>query len=378
MRKRIVLHMWEHPAGRGWPRDWPAAMEWLAQMREARPEPNPRFTELARRLTGHHPGVASPDTQDAVRAIGVPEDARGIALETARALGLSVADEEGGEVHYANGFIVDRNRDYRHRLPSNVFEDPKAPGYRLQPGGDLLPLAGMRDLACLRLETFFKRHGFVRHADEPKPEPTPEARPLRYANRAYRRPQAAGWTELQVSLLTRAQAFAMQINCDACLSDAARLTKRFIIARGGKDDGQEDATVFARMNHWMVDPQGLLGTDDGTYFVARMDDLDRALAHFTAQAEARLLPLLPAFDSAAGVDALLNAGATPTSIFFDGSYEFARQHLVAARVARNPRFEALCEMYIERAAAYRAGKRRSMFGDTVQQLRDFITFLKAN
>lgn len=373
---RIVLQAWEHPVGRGWPRDWPAAMQWLALMREA-PGPNPRLAELARLLASRHPGVVLADTQGAVGAVGVPEEARAAALETARALGLSVADEAGGQVHYANGFVVTRERTYRHRLPENVFQDPTTPGYRLKPGGDLLPLAGMLDLACLRLDRFFRRHGFVRQADEPRPEPAPEAPPPRHAFRAYRRRQGAGWTELQVNFLTREPAFGMDVDCAACLSEAARLNKRFFMAGGGKDDGQEHATAFARQHHWMTDPQDLLGTDEGRYFIARMDDLDKALAHFMAQAEARLLPLLPAFDSAAGVDALLNAGETPTSIFFEGSYEFAEQHLIAARVARNPRFEALCDLYIERATAARSGKRRSVFGDTVQKLRDLAAFLKA-
>jgi hypothetical protein len=236
----------------------------------------------------------------------------------------------------------------------------------------------MMDLACLRLDRFFRRHGFVRQAEEPRPEATPDAPPPRHASRAYRRPQRAGWTELEVILSTHAPAFAMQIDCSGCLREAARLNKRFFVAGGGQDDGQEHATAFTRQHQWMIDPQDLLGTNDGCYFIARMDDLDRALAHFMAQAEVRLLPLLAAFDSAAGVDALLNAGPTPSSVFFEGSYEFAEQHLIAARVACNPRFEALCDLYIERATAARAGKRRSVFGDTVQKLRDLAAFLKAN
>ena len=299
-------------------------------------------------------------------------------LDTARSLELCVADEQAGEYHYANGFVTSVKRNFHHRLPENVFEDPKAPGYRLKPGGDLLPLAGMLDLACLRLDKFFKRHGFVRQPDEPKPAPAPDAPPQRFAERHFRRPQGAGWSELQVSFTQRDEAFRLLVDCAACLSEAARLNKEFFIATGGKADGEEHATSFTRQHFWMTDPQDLLGTDSGYYFIASMAGLDAALAHFMAQAETRLLPFLAAFDSAAGVDALLNDGATPSSIFFEGSYEFAEENLVAARVARNPRFEALCEMYIERATAHRAGKRRSVFGDTVQKLKDLAAFLKAH
>ncbi|HEY4370363.1 MAG TPA: hypothetical protein VGN52_00345 [Burkholderiales bacterium] len=376
--RQITLQVWEHPAGRYWPRDWAAAMHWLTRMRAAPPGPQAPHAELLRLLAAPHPGSAAGQTQGAVHAISVPENARAAALDTARALALSVADEAGGEVHYANGFVVTKEHSYRHRLPEYLFDDPQLPGYRLKPGGDLLPLQGMLDLACLRLEKFFKRHGFVRQPDEPKPEPAPDAPPPRLAERSYRRPQGAGWSELQINVATRGEVFSLFVDCAACLSEAARLNKQFFVAGGGKDDGVEHATAFTRQHFWMTDPQDLLGTDSGLYFITRMDDLDTVLAHFTAQAEARLLPHLSAFDSAAGVDALLNGGPEPSSIFFEGNYEFAEQHLIAARAARSPRFEALCEMVIARATAYRAGKRRSIFGDTVQKLKDLAAFLKAN
>ena len=397
-----VIHFWEQPAGRYWPRDVQAAVQWVDLLQEVRPGQNPRFIELARRLTARYPCITSPRaramevdalawtdgpldgvTDDAVYGIGLNssmlEEVRPFVLDTARALELNVADEQAGEYHYANGFVTSVARDYHHRLPERVFEDPQAPGYRLKPGGDLLPLAGMLDLACLRLDGFFRRHGYSHRPDtEPEPAPAPDAPPPRFAGRNYRRPQKAGWTELQIEFAQRGEVVGLFIECAACLSEAARLNKAFFIAGGGEDDGEEHATSFTRQHFWMTDPQDLLGTDSGWYFIASMADLDAALAHFTAQAQTRLLPFLAAFDSAAGVDALLNAGAFPSSIFFEGSYEFAEENLVAARVARNPRFDSLCEMYIERATAHRAGKRRSVFGDTVQKLKDLSAFLKAN
>ena len=402
---RYVLRFWEQPVGRYWPRDAQAAAQWLALLGNARPRtpptqtgPNPRFIELARRLSARYPEIVAAQAEGASAGVppsgaapldgktdlpiyaidlntAVPGELRPFVLDTARALELSMLDEQAGEYHYANGFVVTPERGFRHRLPENVFKDPAAPGYRLQPADDLLPLAGMLDLICLRLDKFLKRHGFI-HRPDPEAEATAAPQP-RFVERNFRRPQGAGWSELQIGLAQREQAIALQIDCAACLSEAARLNKQYFVANGGEDDGEEHATAFTRQHFWMTDPQDLLGTDSGCYYIAKMADLDPALAHFTTQAQQRLLPVLAAFDSVAGVDALLNAGPFPSSIFFEGAFEFAENHLVAARVARNPRFEALCKMYIDGAEAYRAGKRRSVFGDTVQKLRDLSAFLKA-
>jgi hypothetical protein len=374
----IELALWEHPVGRGWPRDWTAAMAWLDQQRAAARTTTLPLDALLAELSPRHAGVALRDGDKTVPTLSVPASARAAAMATARAFGLSSADVAGGLVHYANGFEVTPERNKHHHLPDAAFEDPASPHYRLQPTGDLLPLPGLLDLACLRLERFLRRHGFARWTADAPPPQAPGEPPARFLWRTWRRRQGAGWSELKMHLHTRGAIVELSVDCAACLSEAAVLFKRFHVSRGGKDDGEEHSTAFARQHHWMTDPQGLLGTDDGSYHLARMDDLDVALAHLSAQLESRLLPVLAAFDSASGVDALLNAGPAPTSVFFEGLYEFAETQLVAARVARNPRFEALCALYIERATVERAGHRKNLFGDRVKFLTELAAYLRTH
>lgn len=374
----IELALWEQPVGRGWPRDWPAAMAWLEQRRAAPLSTMLPLEALLRDLSERHGGAELRNTAQAVPTLCVPALARKAAMATARRHGLSSADVEGGLVHYGNGFEVTPDRIKHHRLPDRAIEDPASPIYRLRPTGDLLPLPGLLDLASLRLDRFLRRRGFAPWPSDAPPPQVPGEPPARYLWRTWRRWQGAGWSEVKMHLVTRGPVVALSVDCAACLSEAAVLGKRFHVARGGKNDGVEHATVFARQHEWMTDPESLLGTEGGCYHLARMDDLDTALAHFSVQAEARLLPVLAAFDSASGVDALLNAGPVPTSVFFEGLYEFAENHLVVARVARNPRFEALCALYIERATAERAGHHKNLFGDRVQFLNDLAAFLRTN
>ena len=121
-----VLHIWPQPADKPVPRSVPELDKLVTQLTESKlPQPDPRFVELAQRLTSRYPcltkapedsvwsdGPLDGRTSQGAYALGVqtaylPEVVPFV-VETARALGLNVYDMQAGEGHLADGTVLHR------------------------------------------------------------------------------------------------------------------------------------------------------------------------------------------------------------------------------------------------------------------------------
>ena len=121
-----VLHIWPQPADKPVPRSVPELDKLVTQLTESKlPQPDPRFVELAQRLTSRYPclteapedsvwsdGPLDGRTSQGAYALGVqtaylPEVVPFV-VETARALGLNVFDMQAAEGHLADGTVLHR------------------------------------------------------------------------------------------------------------------------------------------------------------------------------------------------------------------------------------------------------------------------------
>src|SRR5687768_10516130 len=117
-----ALHVWEKPADRPWPRDAAEANRLFSELQDRKPAgQNPKFVDLARRLTGRFPCIASREAEDmpeselawsdgpldgktnkAVYGIGLLlqriDEVYPFVVEQARTLGLNVADLQSGAI----------------------------------------------------------------------------------------------------------------------------------------------------------------------------------------------------------------------------------------------------------------------------------------
>lgn len=117
-----ILHIWELPL----PATVAEADEIHTQLSAQKTAQNPKFIELAKRLTARHPCITTLDDEDpdavwsdgplngktarAVYGIGVQTDFVSavvpFVVETAKALGLMVYDMQAGEAHLPDGSVL--------------------------------------------------------------------------------------------------------------------------------------------------------------------------------------------------------------------------------------------------------------------------------
>jgi len=355
-----VLQIWEQPLARAWPDKVKEAVANVERLHGISSGQNPKFIEFARRLTARFPCITSPaspgthpedeadawsdgpldgKTQEPVYGIGLNTDMPDAqwplvinhVLDTARALGLSVFDDQAGEFHYANGHILDANGRMRPRVATRGL-GPAA--------GDMPPCEALLDLFCLRLAPLFARHGFVLDTQ------APVNRQRDWIERKFIARRATGWHQFTVNISDRRPAYvAFYVDIASCFSAVSRF-RQYVIHEGSPPPEAPDlSTSFLRQNAWLNDTLGMAAGDPGHSIATRMHDLDRIAAHFTEQAETRLLPLLRCYERIEDLNTILNPEPLPVSLFFPGYYKYASDHLAAAYLAGDPRIEILCKLF---------------------------------
>lgn len=346
-----VVHLWEQPVAWAHPATFDAAQAMVDALRR-RPAPqNPRFVECARRLTARHPCITSPESDEldeselawsdgpldgradsAVWAIGLNRDRLDEVLPfvraTARALGLSVWDEQAAGAWLANGWQRVPGRQPWERFPPVDIEIA-----RRMPDKDAL-LDRVLDGAGAALRAM----GFEALWRDPRGDAGRS-----YTSVVLRRVSPIGWQEMELRAIERPLEWlklTMRVEAWATAVSAWRLR---VHHRGAVPDGARPLSNLGLPSHaWMNDTAGVWETADAGSIVLRTPaDIERTVAMLDEQWRTRLAPLLAAADTLPGLaESLVPDGQLAWSPWYT-SHVYAADALAAAHLARSPRLPAL-------------------------------------
>lgn len=309
----------------------------------------PRFLELARRLTARYPCISSPESDDldeselawsdgpldgradtAVYGLGLTRDRLDevlpFVLDQARVLGLSVYDDQAGQAHLANGLLLDVHAGEQPR----VFRGSPAAEAALPDKDALL------DRVEADLGPRLQRLGFSCRRRDPR-----ENRDRGYAELEYEQPTPIGWVRLLfIALDPRAGAVSLKLYLEALAEPVSRW-RLAVFHRGAVPaDARPLTTAGMWTRRWMNDTAGLTGGTSGEIVMPCPARIDAGLALLEAQIGERLTPMLGAFQSLSALAAALYPQRLQFSPYFNG-LPSAVDALVAAHLSGAPWTPAL-------------------------------------
>lgn len=341
----FVLQIWELPPGSAWPRTITEATALVSGLHGGGHGQNPKFIELARRLTARFPCITSDEgdedgaawtdgpldgiTDEAVYGVGLDtdrlEEVRPFVIETALALGLSIEDEQAGEYFLANGQVLSLEAEWEAQ--------------RRAEAADLPSKEALSERVCADLADVLARHGFKR-------APQQDSRGAGYVSVAFMRRKLSGWHQLTVSVGSDDKQRDISVEWIPCHMPSSVLRNH--IRYDG--DVPADATDFTlgriAQHRWIDRAAGLLepsrNGDWLNYVVRRVDDIAPRVAHLVQQIESRLIPMVLSFDDPQAFDRLVNPDPVTGSVFHERYHDDGAHHIIAAYLADNPRLDLLC------------------------------------
>ena len=293
----FVVHIWEYPA----PRDSAEAELILETLEGARGPQNPRFIELAQRLTAEYPCITTLDdaeaeergvwsdgpldgiTESGVYGLGILsqhiDSVFPFVCDKANELGLNAYEMVSGSIHRADGTVLEHDSDAGAARPSSA-------------GLDFTRLAGLvvAQLAPIAASLGFRKvgYGLVRGID-------------------------GGWQALVAEVCEVAGQAIASVVLKTYYHDIMRRVHTIDRARRAGDAGGMAFGLSSAEYH--KDPVVVSGPDD---FLPAMRTL-------TSIVKERLLPAAGQCATLAGLDALMNGTAALAR-------PFPLNHLVVARL----------------------------------------------
>lgn len=340
-----TLHIWEKPSDQPWPTGMEEADKLLHTLHATRQAQNPKFIALAKKLTRRYPCITSaraerlPEsdlawsdgpldgkTDTAVYGVGARlsrhDEVQPFVVEQARALGLNVTDDLTCEVFLANGAVL--------RAPG---AKPSS-GERKDQYADVPRPRDLEPLVRGRLGPLLKANGF---------------KELKSGCR-FKRRCPGGWQELVIFFEghywpVESQFYVTTFVRLDSVSDAIR---SFLSPE--RAPNKHEPTVVAGHDRWLSDDD-MRGFHKGVnreYVVKSFSEIQAVLDHLYGKLESRVLPVLEQCKTIQGFDAVLNPDPVTSSVFFSDSYAQGYKHVMAAYLAKNPRLEAICELFEEK------------------------------
>lgn len=342
-----VLQLWSHPVEWRYPGTLDEVLAMLAVLDRRRVE-EPRFRELARRLTARHPCISAPESDEldeselawsdgpldgrcdtAVYGIGLAsgrlDEVLPFVRDTARELGLSVYDDQDGKAHLANGLILDVHRGEVAR----VFRMPAL-------GHDLPDKDQLLDRVEATLGPRLTALGFALRRRDPRGRTD-----YGYAEAEWLQITPIGEVRLLIIALDkRPGAVCLKLYVEVVAEPVSRF--RLEVLHGGTVPAEAKplTTLGFWTRRWMNDPAGMTGGTSGELVMNDLDELARGLKQLDTQIGERLTPLLPSFHSLSGLAAFLYPGRLQFAPSFQ-SLPTAVDALVAAHLGDAPWTAAL-------------------------------------
>lgn len=349
----FVLQIWELPQGSAWPTTVKEATALVSGLHGGGHGQNPKFTELARRLTARFPCITSEDadedgaawtdgpldgiTDERVYGIGLDtdrlEEVRPFVIETALALGLSVEDEQAGEYFLANGRVLSLEAEWEAQRRTEAAAAAKAVA------ADLPSKEALSERVCADLADVLACNGFKR-------APQHDSRGAGYVSVAFLRRKLSGWHQLTVSVGSDENQRDISVEWIPCHMPSSVLRNHIRYDGDVPADAQDFSLGRIAQHRWIDRSAGLLepsrSGDWIKYVVRRPEDIAPRTAHLAQQIETRFMTMVLSFDDPQAFDRLVNPDPVTSSVFHERSYDDGAHHIIAAYLADNPRLDLLC------------------------------------
>jgi len=317
----------------------------IARVKDINSGQNPKFVALAERLTKRYPCITSRQAEEmpeselawsdgpldgktasAVYGLGVRVDllaeVRPFVVDQAKALGLNVFDPQAGEVFLANSKVLRVPFSSSVPVPEKDYDD-------VPTGRDL------ERTVFERLVPFLTKHGYK----------------ARKTDRSFKQAFPGGWHSIRVFALDWWPLYSeFTIAVHSRFDAVTDLSVSIDDPEASPENARGRTTTALGMKKWLSASELLHGGGNTSlqYKITSHSQIDMAMEHLFPSIETRLLPLLERYKTLEGLDALLNPVQVTDSPFFT-SYEVAGKHIITAYLARNPRLESLCEMFLAKA-----------------------------
>lgn len=331
-----VLHIWGHPEHLSLPASVEEADGFLSVAMKINVGQNSKFLTLAGQLTAKYPCLCSAEaevlpqdelawsdgplngrTESAVYSIGLNvsmlDEVLPFVVETAKALGLSVMDEQAGQVFLANGRVLSVPRPVpANPAPLKNYDDCPKPQQ-------------VRQIVFERLAPFLEKHGY-------KARKSDTSFICRFPN---------GWHTLEIDTLDYWPSSAVfRVGGFFRFNPVTDL----ICSINGtpSEEIKHHYTRVLGQKMWMDEEREFIRKPNKEYQIKSFSELDMVMQHLIGKLESVVLPLVEKCKTIEGLDEVMNPVPVSDSIFFS-SYERGAEHIIAAYIAHNPRLEDLCE-----------------------------------
>ena len=342
-----VLQIWEQAEGCPAPASVEAADQLLSLLHDTSSSQNPKFVQLAQRLTARFPCICSPEAEklpeskwawsdgpldgeaeSAVFGLGLNSDmldkVRPFVVQQAKSLGLNVMDEQAGEVFLADGKVLRQ---------SGSSASSTAPE---RSGNDLPKRAALVQIIFERLTPFLAQHGFK----------------ARKSDRSFKCTFPNGWHVLDIgSTDLWPMEVKLCLNVESRFHEVTNLVNAIDWPDRPPDQVKLAFTTARGQPRWMDGEIRPFQDSDRGYVVRSSSEIDAVIEHLEMKLQTRLLPILAKYKTLAGLDEVLNPNPVTDSIFF-GSFDDGAKHIITAYLARNPNLEQLCQEFLDQTARW--------------------------
>jgi hypothetical protein len=338
------LFFWEKPADQPCPATPDEATQLLDALRKITQAQNPKFIELARRLTSRYVDITSPEadelsehelawtegpfdgrTDQAFYGIGINTsmmtEVAPFVIEQAKALGLNVTDIHSGEVYLANGQVLSAHPGVHAQASAKEDAEPTA--------------LELERTVFDRLKPFMEARGYKGYRK------TPKGRIPGFVQEFPR-----GWHEFTI-FAQDTWPLSLQFSVRSRVHEVCNLMAEIYHPGVPLERTQNITTTAIGMGKW-VDTEKTTpllaggGARALFYSLETRSQIDAAVKHAADNLEPQLFPALEKYKTVEGLDEVLNAVPLEASMFFH-SHTLAVTNIFAAYLAGNPRAEAIGE-----------------------------------
>lgn len=354
-----VVQIWEPAQQQAVPGKIQDVVQMVEAIQNTCPGQNPKFLELAKRLTRRFPcicsekGAALPEdewawtdgpldgeTDEAVYGLGLNlsmlEKVRPFVLQQAQALGLCVLDQQAGEAYWSDGkFLSIPQPPQVARSEKNYDDIPK--------------MQEVRQLVADRIEPLLNAYGFKRKKGGLK----------------YKRTFPLGWQTIDIT--KEADKWPSYATFDVQASSRIHVISDLKMAINKPEllpEGFSGIPIFSKkerdqyayetistvLRRWMDDKHPFLNSHSKLYEVRSYSEIDTVIAHLIQKLETRLLPVMEKSKDIAGFNAMVNTEPLSDSVW--NLMVGANPNIIAAYLAGDPRLEKLCEYFAKTQLCY--------------------------
>lgn len=262
-------------------------------------------------------------------------------ISTARRTGYSLHIKEHGAFYFPNGSAVIQGEPQRFRNYTTSGNGAR----KTRPSG-IASMHELADIACTRWAPHLARFGF--RLDDTHKQETEKYIGRRFVAESESTLFRVDITAFDCVDSTRCEhPYELGLDLYFCFKQIASTRLKAHYGDAVPDNSQLPSTAFLSRSQWLADPYGLKSEVEDYLVVNDLPGLDRVIEATTEQFNARLPELLDCFSDIQTLETALNSDPIEFSIFYPGSHALCANHVVAAYLARSPRYVQICDYLMQ-------------------------------